>query len=662
MRDIWGFLLQTLTVTGAAALVLGVKALLRDKLFPRWQFAAWCALLPVLLLPAGLGGRYVLLNWPLAVESVKTLLTGDYTMTHVTAPIPLPMGHSPETAADWLFLLYALGVLALLVIHLGAYVRLRLVLRKGKRASEEVQSRIKAVAVRYDLASCPAVAVPGLPSAFVCGLVRPVLALPADGETDDKVLLHELLHLNHHDTLWSVVICLFRCLHWCNPVLWFCANQAGNDLEALCDQRVLEKLEGEERRDYGRILLSMANEQYARATGTTSMANGGRNIRQRIEAIARFKRYPAGMGLVSLCVVLVLTAALTIGSKASAVSSRLSDGSFLASGGEMQDALLDLRLSEARAVRCTTAAGALDTYGKALLTENGFYRVMCLPEAEQAAFADELKRNHLPTWDQGLDVRPWQDACYVVLNLEPVGDDAYEGLMVVRQWFEDDMQSNRMKVGLQNVRTELENGRWIVRPLEEVRTEMLEETWLRYGSAELPAYHYSAKGADFLVETAYQQVFVVDNDIVENTPVSMILGNSVRFNMVPQPGAEFYQAYHSQWKRCTYLGSDPDSITKLGLSVQAMAEGEERPDLHVPYYDPQHYAGASGTAPGGGSWYSYPMEPGWGPVIDMGGGGGGGDVDGNESFLLPASFAADLYINHELAAQLTLLPEEGGAK
>ena len=41
MTDLWGFLLQTLTASGAAALLLVVKALFRDKLSPRWQFAAW---------------------------------------------------------------------------------------------------------------------------------------------------------------------------------------------------------------------------------------------------------------------------------------------------------------------------------------------------------------------------------------------------------------------------------------------------------------------------------------------------------------------------------------------------------------------------------------------------------------------------------------------
>ena len=115
MTDLWGFLLQTLTASGAAALLLVVKALFRDKLSPRWQFAAWGVLGLVLLVPAGLGGRYALVNWPWLVETAKTALTGDYSLTRVLVPIPLPRLRVPETAADWLYAVYAAGVLVLLI-------------------------------------------------------------------------------------------------------------------------------------------------------------------------------------------------------------------------------------------------------------------------------------------------------------------------------------------------------------------------------------------------------------------------------------------------------------------------------------------------------------------------------------------------------------------
>ena len=197
-----------------------------------------------------------------------------------------------------------------------SYIRLRLALMRGRPAQA---GRVRAVAEAYGLPCCPAVEVDGLPTAFVCGVLKPVLALPAGVETDEKVILHELLHLKYRDVAWGWVIAFFRCLHWCNPLLWLCADWAGSDLESLCDQRVLERLEGEARRDYGRILLEMADEKYARTPGTSSAANGGKNIARRIETIARFKRYPAGMGLVSVCILLTLAAPLIVGVRAAGV-------------------------------------------------------------------------------------------------------------------------------------------------------------------------------------------------------------------------------------------------------------------------------------------------------------------------------------------------------
>ena len=45
-------------------------------------------------------------------------------------------------------------------------------------------------------------------------------------------------------------------------------------METRCDQLVLEHLEGEERREYGHILLSMVNERFAKTPGTTCVNNG----------------------------------------------------------------------------------------------------------------------------------------------------------------------------------------------------------------------------------------------------------------------------------------------------------------------------------------------------------------------------------------------------
>ena len=370
MTNLWGFLLLTLSVSLVAALLLAVKWLLRDKLSPRWQYGVWGVLALRIVLPVWTAGRYILLPLPLWLETVKDVVeralnsayAAVYAPIQIRFPIPWLVGR-PESVTDWIFVLYLAGVLAALLWYVVSYGRLRLLLWKGCPVSEQMQSRIESVCVQYNLRPCRAVIVPGLPSAFVCGLLRlPVLAIPAGTEPDDKVLLHELLHLRYFDAAQSVVWSIFRAIHWCNPFLQYVFNRIGNDMEQLCDQRVLERLEGEQRREYGGILLSMVNEKYPRAPGTTSLSNGGANIARRIESIARFKKYPRGMALVSVCAGVVLLCAAMFGTHA--------QGMGVGGGGREDNWGFAKAMASSRLARCTTAAGALDTYAKGMMYEN----------------------------------------------------------------------------------------------------------------------------------------------------------------------------------------------------------------------------------------------------------------------------------------------------
>ncbi len=646
MTDIWSFLLQTLTASGAAALLLCVKAMFRDKLSPRWQFGIWGVLAVILLLPAGFGGRYVLLNWPLWVESLKSALTGDFgTLTKVIVPVPLPPATPPGTVFDWLFLVYELGAAALLARYVISYIRLRLALRKGRPAQN---GRVRAVAAWYGLPACPAVEVGGLPTAFICGVIRPVLALPAEGEADDKVLLHELLHLKHKDVAWGWVIAFFRCLHWCNPLLWLCADRAGNDLESLCDQRALERLEGEERRDYGRILLSMADERYARTPGTSSAANGGKNIRRRVEAIARFKRYPRGMALASVCVALVLAVPLVAGVRA--------DGDCPAVGGT------DIIMAYGRTTPCTTYAGAFDTYAKAVMTQHFGYRAMCAPLSEQNALAEQGWRLRPADWRW--PQVSWKDkvnaqAGYQIYNLTPAGENAYEGLLVFElysppngeQW--SGLTAERW-LAVQWLRAEKEEERWVVIPQEGIRAVPGDQ---RLGSnLGLPCRVYEARYGDWLIQARWQTTAAV-NSLVQN---SNGFWNTASFDSTPKPRAQFDQGYDHYQFWAVYTG-DPDKksgYTSISLATLPVYGAEDRePELIDPSYLDTD---SSGTSNWGNGFGNCILEDGWEDRVFLSGGGGGVDWGADGAYLAPSAYRAILYLNGGQAAELTLLPVEGG--
>ena len=661
MSDIWSFLLQTLTASGAAAVLLAVKRMLRDKLSPRWQFAVWGVPALVLLLPAGRGGRYVLVNWPLAVEFLRSLLTEEFgTLAHVSAPVPLPhFAGPPRTGAEWIYAVYVAGAAVLLLRYALSYLRLRLALRQGTPAGEERAALVRETAERYGLPVCPAVEVEGLDSAFICGVLRPVLVLPAGEETDEKVLLHELLHLKHHDAAWGLLICLLRCVHWCNPLLWRCADLAGNDLESLCDQRVLERLEGEDRRDYGRILLSMANEKYARTPGTSSMANGGKNIRRRIEAIARFKRYPAGMALVGVCAVLVLAGPCLMGTRAQGVYT----------GGLLPQRLRPYAaMASARTTCCTTYAGAFDTYAKAVLAKNPVYLAMCAPLLEQDALAAELRRawehSAAPNWDTLPETEAYAMHGYQIYNLAPAGN-GYEGLLAVEvPWSPElgewDGTVHSRYLAIQPLRAEKQGDRWVVLPLGDFQVVQGDER--DTGNLGLPAWVYEARCGDFTLRMRYQT-----NSCASDMYAFFDLPNSSIpvFDFSLHPDGEFISSYYSTDLTAIYNGTPADwvSIRSVGASSTPWSFGDERPEL-----EHQGIGNTSGSSSAGGEWgtrYTYDLELSGrkphGIEVPLGGSGGGGS-GGSEPWecLPPDCYAADFYLNGEKIGELTLLPVEGG--
>lgn len=385
MTNLWAFLLQTLYVAGVGLLLLAIKTLLKDKLSPRWQYAVWAVLALRILLPAYTGKYYVLLPLPLWVETAKVMVephwasayTNVYEATQVTSPIPWLTG-APVSLSDWLFLFYVVGVVVTLLWYLISWLRLCLLLRQGTPVPADVQEQIERIGKTYACKTCRAIELPGLPSPMVCGVFRPVLALPKGKALDDHVILHELLHLNYKDALQNVFWCFCRTLHWCNPIVRLLLNRVGNDMESLCDQRVLERLRGEDRRNYGISLLAMANDKYPRAVGTTSLSNGGKNIAQRIEAIVRFKRYPRGMALASVCVVVVLAASSLVGMVDKEES--LYDMMYFGPKTDREVAVSHLNY-------CTTVAGALDTYAKGIINESS----LCLAMATTGETQKEME-------------------------------------------------------------------------------------------------------------------------------------------------------------------------------------------------------------------------------------------------------------------------------
>ena len=652
MFDLWGFLLQTLTASGVAVLLLAIKALFKDKLPPKWHFAVWGVLGVMLLVPAGWNGRYALLHWQIVVEMIKGAV-GDYSFSQVLFPVPV-ISSIPKTVIEWIFAVYVIGIVAKAVRYSVSYIRLRSALSKGGPGSDEITAQVERVAAQLKIKPCRVISVQGLPSAFVCGVIRPMLAVPANEEIDDKIILHELLHLKSRDTIWSVIICVLRCLHWCNPLIAYCASRATNDMETRCDQYVLEHLEGEERREYGHILLSMVNERFAKTPGTTCVNNGGKHIKERIETIARFKKYPVGMGLVSICALVLLTLSLVVGVQASTL--------YEANGNSLL-----IPLASARSTYCTTPAGAFDTYAKSILDQNGFYRLMCAPISEQEDIINEIKEKDktgiYPTWDCGVDEWPDSQSGYYIYNLQQYENDIYEGLLMLKVSYPPNGQPEeygKIYLAVQNLRVQKENGRWVVRPLEDFRSVETISQSLAWGCVGVPGITYAGEANSMRIEVTYQTIHTVDSTVTDQHELGF--WSSSYFDTTPKPNAEFSNAARSQSMECVYVGSDSDkdSINHIAVSIAPVFQGESRPaQLRNPSQELSKPIGdmSSGGSNAGKQWVSMKLNPGWDSTIPVD--GGGGSVNPIKEIERPEYYAADLYINNEKVATIDLTLQNG---
>lgn len=160
-----------------------------------------------------------------------------------------PMRRSGVTAwalGQWALALWAIGVVLVLArLGLGAVLLRRIVRRATPLDSADWTHPLIEGADRMALDELPRLVVSDrVPMPVVCGIVRPVIVVPAAAHewTDGRrraVLCHEIAHLRRRDlgvNLLGRVACAF---HWFNPLVWFAAWRLRIESERACDDMVL---------------------------------------------------------------------------------------------------------------------------------------------------------------------------------------------------------------------------------------------------------------------------------------------------------------------------------------------------------------------------------------------------------------------------------------
>ena len=148
-------------------------------------------------------------------------------------------------------------------------------------------------------------------SPCLAGVFNPVIYLTKECyETEEikkYILAHEQEHYYHLDHIWNLIRSMCLACYWFHPLVWIGVMLSKKDSELACDEGVLARLGEQERKAYGNTLIFMAAKESSIGgyfTVAAGMTGGKREMKERVEQIAKKKKHLAGIGIVAVAFVL----------------------------------------------------------------------------------------------------------------------------------------------------------------------------------------------------------------------------------------------------------------------------------------------------------------------------------------------------------------------
>lgn len=127
-------------------------------------------------------------------------------------------------------------------------------------------------------------------SPFILGILRPRIYLPSEisQETANHVLAHELAHIARKDHWWKPLGYLLLTVYWFNPFVWAAYVLLCRDIELACDERVVKRLDLEEKKAYSAALLRCSVSR--RVIAACPLAFGEVGVKSRIRSVLNYKK------------------------------------------------------------------------------------------------------------------------------------------------------------------------------------------------------------------------------------------------------------------------------------------------------------------------------------------------------------------------------------
>ncbi len=285
-----------------AIIIIISKKLLKNIISPRWHYILWVILILKLLIPFGPESNISLFNAVPQLQSSSmsnvidtvTPIVGIQENTTEAYTLPESSFSYFEALQKAVPYIWFAGLIIMICWLLIANIHLRY---KIKKTSAHVPDSVKEIfneckATMGVKRNITLIVQDAISSPAIINVFKPkVLVTSKIAELDYKdisyILLHELAHCKRNDTFVNQVLAVLQCIHWFNPLIWYCFKLVRQDMELATDEKVLESFGDSCQKDYGNALLNVVetyknNKLSPRLIG---MVDDRKNLEKRIKMI-----------------------------------------------------------------------------------------------------------------------------------------------------------------------------------------------------------------------------------------------------------------------------------------------------------------------------------------------------------------------------------------
>jgi len=325
----------------AGIIILIIKALLKNRISPKWHYIIWFVLILRLLIPFGPKSVFSVFNVvPKIQQNINfTPIENNYTKPIVAENENYNVSHSVsenqskaadnqtnqntplQTSVSFINIISYIWLsvcIFIMIFLLFAYCLMNQKLKQNKVNIPESINHIFnncknkfGINRNMDIMLQNVLNTPAITGVFYPKILLPHTVINLTDKDISYILMHELAHYKRKDIPVNYLLLALQAIHWFNPILWYCFRKMRQDMEIAADEIVLEKLDSIEHKEYGKTLLSMlenlSNTKFI--PKLVGMVDDKKNIRKRINMIKMadfFKNKKVVIAITGIVCVLLL--------------------------------------------------------------------------------------------------------------------------------------------------------------------------------------------------------------------------------------------------------------------------------------------------------------------------------------------------------------------